>query len=70
MTREEAIERLNNAKGCPILYDSHREAIDMAISALEQDKLWASQETVLDQLDQSINILDATDRIKAMRGET
>lgn len=37
MTREEAIERLNNAKGCPLLYDSHVEAIEMAISALEQE---------------------------------
>ena len=39
MTREEAIEKLNNAKGCPLLYDSHIEAIDMAISALEQEPL-------------------------------
>ena len=37
MTREEAIERLNNAKGCPLLYDSHVEAIEMAISALDQE---------------------------------
>ena len=40
MTREEAIEKLNNAKGCPLLYDSHIEAIDMAISALEQTETW------------------------------
>ena len=39
MTREEAIEKLNNAKGCPLLYDSHIEAFDMAISALEQEPL-------------------------------
>lgn len=37
MTREEAIERLNNAKECPLLYDSHVEAIEMAISSLEQE---------------------------------
>ena len=37
MTREEAIEKLNNAKGCPLLYDSHIEAIGMAIQALSQE---------------------------------
>lgn len=35
MKKVEAIEELNNAKGCPILKDSHREAIDMATSAIE-----------------------------------
>ena len=39
MTREEAIEKLNNAKGCPLLYDSHIEAIDMAIQALSQEQI-------------------------------
>ena len=39
MTREEAIEKLNNAKGCPLLYDSHIEAIDMAIQALSQEPI-------------------------------
>ena len=39
MTNEEAIERLNNAKGCPLLYASHIEALNMAIKALEAEPL-------------------------------
>ena len=35
MKKVEAINELNKAKGCPILKDSHREAIDTAISAIE-----------------------------------
>ena len=52
MTREEAIEKLNNAKGCPLLYDSHIEALDMAISALEQEACddAISRQAVLDGL--------------------
>lgn len=35
MKKVEAINELNKAKGCPILNDSHREAIDTAISAIK-----------------------------------
>ena len=52
MTREEAIERLNNAKSCPLLYKSHVEALDMAIKALLQEPCddAISREAVIDTL--------------------
>jgi len=73
MTREEAIEKLR-------LFDfigSNEDeefltALDMAIKALEQEPYedCISRQAAMDACDQSINYLDATDRIRALPSVT
>lgn len=81
ISREEAVEELkhleyynrpfdNSVESC-MKSEKRNEAILMAIKALEQEPCDAvSRKAAIDACDQSINILDATDRIKALPSVT
>lgn len=69
--RNDGINCDRQCEKCDLVMDSAilKDAYNMAISALSQEPCEdaISRKAVLNQLDQSINILDATDRIKAFQ---